>query len=156
MRQLISFTILLVVFGFFPLQAEDDPLIGTWKFVPEKSHYSSGGGPKAAIARYEPYGENGVKFTSEIEMGNGNIVKRGWIAYFDGKEHPVTGDPNYDSIAMRRINSHTILYMYKKAGNIMSAQVRYIHPDGKTQTMTHLGVSANGQPIDNTVVFERQ
>ena len=105
---------------------------------------------------YEPAGENGLKFTSEIFRQDGSVVRRGWIATFDGKDHAVTGDPAFDVVALRRVNRHTFMFVYRKSGHIVSAQVRDVSPDLKTMTLIQLGVTASGVPTNNTVVFTRE
>ena len=48
-----------------------------------------------------------------------------------------------------------ILFVYKKDGRIVSAQVRDVTPDLKTMTLIQLGTTASGSVINNTVVFDR-
>jgi hypothetical protein len=147
----------LLVFACGPAFAESDPIMGRWIYVPTASTYSN---PAQALARasatYEPFGQDGLKFTSEIVRQDGSIVRRGWSAAFDGKDHEVTGDPAFDAVALRRVNRYSFMFIYKKAGRILSAQVRDVSPDLKTMTLIQLGVTASGSTTNNTVIFTRE
>jgi hypothetical protein len=131
--------------------------MGRWNFIPSASVYSD---PAQALVRaiavYEPSGDNGLKFTSEIFRQDGSVVRRGWTAKFDGKDHAVIGDPALDAVALRRVNRHTFMFIYKKSGRIVSAQVRDVAPDLRTMTLIQLGVTASGSTTNNTVVFTRE
>lgn len=137
--------------------SERDPIMGRWVFVPASSVYTDPGQALVrAVAIYEPLGDDGINFTSEIVRQDGSIIRRGWKATFDGKEHAVEGDPAFDAVALRRVNRQTFMFIYRKSGRIVSAQVRDVSPDLQTMTLYQLGTSPSGTPTSNTVVFTRE
>lgn len=135
----------------------DDPISGTWLLSPTLStHSDQTQSLERAFARYESKENGAIRFTSEIHKKDGTIIRRGWTAMPDGNDHPVSGDPGFDTIALRRVNSHTILFLYKKEGRIISAQVREVSADLKSMTLIQLGIGTSGNPINNTVIFNRE
>ena len=58
-------------------------------------------------------------------------------------------------MAVRRINRNVFFFVYKKAGKIVSAQVRDVSLDGQKMTLTQLGVMTSGASANNIVIFER-
>jgi hypothetical protein len=56
-------------------------------------------------------------------------------AKFDGKDYPVTGDPDTDSMALQRVSDHEIKITYKKAGQMTGKSIVTVSKDGKTTTL---------------------
>lgn len=148
---------LLLVLAAGEAAADTDPIVGKWAYNPARSSY---GDARQALARayawYEIDASGRLRFTSEIHRPDGQLVRRSWSAAFDGRDYAVAGDPGFDAVALRRINPHVILFIYKKDDRVLSAQVREVSPDRKTMTLTQLGVSADGRVLNNIVFFERQ
>ena len=153
---------LLIIAGVFcgreaKAAETDDPIVGTWLLVPSQSvHSDAAQSLERAFARYEPADGGAIRFTSEIHRKDGAVIRRGWTAKPDGNDHAVSGDPGFDMIALRRVNRHTILFLYKKEGRILSAQVREVSADLKRMTLIQLGTSPSGTAINNTVIFDRE
>ena len=136
---------------------QHDPIMGTWIFrLSASAHSDPAQALDRATARYEPYADSGIRFTSEIYRKDGTVIRRSWTAAADGTDHAVVGDSAFDSVALRRVNRHAILFLYKKDGKIVSAQVRDVSPDLKSMTLTQLGITAAGAVMNNTVVFDRE
>ena len=155
-QAVLSATVLFALIGA-AAAADPDPIMGKWVFSSTQSVYSD---PAHALVRatawYEPHGDNGMRFTSEIVRKDGSIIKRGWTANFDGKDYPVSGDDALDAVALRRVNRHTIVFVYKNGGKLVSAQVRDVSPDLRTMTLIQLGVTASGAATNNTVIFLKE
>ena len=77
-------------------------------------------------------------------------------AKFDGKDYPFTGNPNADTVALKRIDSHTIETQWKKGGKPTITVRTTISKDGKTRTSTQTGKNAQGQDVNNVVIYEKQ
>jgi hypothetical protein len=135
--------------------AQTDPVIGTWKLNLAKSKYSPGPPPKSQTVTYEAVGQ-GIKLTVKIMDADGKPIDIQATANYDGKDHPITGDPNVDTIAWKRIDAYTVESTRKKAGKVMVIATSVISKDGKTRTVTEKGVNAKGEKINNTAVFEKQ
>ena len=114
---MLLFLTLLVSVG---VQAQNDPLNGTWKLNLTKSKYSGGPPPKSQIIKYEPYGGDGLKITTDGVDAQGNPTHTETSAKFDGKDYPLTGSPNADTISMKRIDANTTERTYKKADKVTS------------------------------------
>src|SRR5215510_13579753 len=135
--------------------AQTDPIIGTWKLNLAKSKYSPGPSPKSQTLTYEAVGQ-GIKITVKGTDAEGKPIDNQFTANFDGKDYPVTGTPDWDTIAWKRIDAYKTEISRKKAGKVLSTATRVISKDGKTMTFTEKGVNAKGEKISNTVVYERQ
>src|SRR5262245_2998960 len=71
--------------------------IGTWKLNLAKSKYSPGPAPKSQAVTYEAVGQ-GVKVTAKGTNAEGQPVDYQYTANYDGKDYPITGNPNFDAI----------------------------------------------------------
>ena len=135
--------------------AQSDPQVGVWKLNIAKSKYSPGPAPKSGTTRIEAAGA-GAKVTVDQELADG--TKRHWefTANYDGKDSPVTGNPDADTVARTRIDASTVQTVSKKAGKVTTTQTSAVSSDGKTRTVTTKGVNASGQQVNNVAVYERQ
>ena len=135
--------------------AQTDPFIGTWKLNLAKSKFSPGPSPKSQTITYEAVGQ-GVKFTAKGTNAEGKPINGQATANYDGKDYPVTGNPDWDTIAFKRIDAYKVEVTRKKAGKVVSTNTRVVSNDGKTMTITEKGVNAKGENFNNTLVFEKQ
>jgi hypothetical protein len=140
----------LVVISPLSSFAQTDPIIGTWKLNPAKSKYSPGPPLKSQTLTYEAVGQ-GVKVTVKGTDAEGKPIEGQFTANYDGKDYPVTGNPNWDAITWKRIDAYKSESTRKKAGKVVVAATRVISKDGKTLTLTE-----KGEKISNTLVYEKQ
>src|SRR5215510_11103474 len=145
----------LVATSSLSCSTQTDPLIGTWKLNPAKSKYSPGPPPKSQTATYEAVGQ-GVKVTVKGTDAEGKPIDTQSTANHDGKDYPVTGNPDWDTIARKRIDAYTMETTRKKAGKVVSTGTIVVSKNGKTLTLTEKGVNAKGENFSNTLVFEKQ
>lgn len=137
--------------------AADDPLYGTWKLNLAKSKYSSGSrAPQSQTWTYEASGANGVKFTNDTVQADGRSSHEEYTAAYDGKDYPITGNRNADTVSMKRIDANTTERTLKKDGQVTSIIRRVVSKDGKTLTVTSEGTGAQGQAVNNVTVFDKQ
>ena len=88
-----SLRLLLVILSFSAsILAADSPFSGTWKFNPSKGHPTPPI-PKSIVAHVEADAEN-FKFSQEGVDDKDQSFKSSYEAKFDGKEYPITGDPD--------------------------------------------------------------
>jgi hypothetical protein len=135
--------------------AQADSQVGLWKLNVEKSKYSPGPAPKSGTTRIEAAGA-GTKVTVDQVAGDGAKVHYGFTANYDGKDVPVTGNPNVDTVARTRIDANTVQTVSKKAGKVVSTQTSTVSADGKTRTVTTKGTNAEGKPVNNVALYEKQ
>ena len=132
-----------------------DARIGTWKLNVEKSKYSPGPAPKNETVKIEASGQ-GEKATAEGVNAAGTATMTQYTANFDGKDYPLTGSQNVDTVSLKRIDARTTERTNKKGGKVVTTSTQVVSPDGKTVTVTTKGTNAQGQAVDNVVVWEKQ
>ena len=132
-----------------------DVFSGNWKVNLEKSKYDPGPPPKGPnFSRIDAI-EGGLKFTNNGVNSQGNPTQSEWSGKFDGKDNPVKGDPNRDTAALKRIDSHTIEITNKKDGKVRTVGRHVFSKDGKTRTGTTKGTNVKGIAFNNVVVYEK-
>lgn len=132
-----------------------DPGMGSWKLNAEKSKFSPGPAPRDLTTKFEPSGK-AVKWSAQRTGADGKPQTAEFIGYYDGKEYKIAGSPTADAVILRRIDARTTERVNKKDGKVVTTERRVIAKDGKSYTTTVKGTSANGQPVDHRMVFDRQ
>lgn len=136
--------------------AADDPFTGIWKMNPAKSKYSPGPPPKSITYNFQPAGANGVKLIADNVDSKGNLSHREFTATYDGKEYPVTGNPDADSVSLKRIDAYHVEGSQKKNGILVRTYRRVVSPEGKTLTVTEKLTTASGKVENNVIVYDKQ
>ena len=145
-----------ILFMGFALSAQAaDPIVGTWKLNVAKSKYDPGPAPKSLTAKIEAAGE-GEKLTVEGLRGDDTPIRVEYTAQYDGKEHPITGSPMADTVSLKRLDANTTERTEKKGGKVTQTLTRKVSSDGKTMTVTIKGTDAEGRPINNLAVLDKQ
>ena len=141
------------------LQAEPkyaESWVGTWLLNLTKSQYAEGAPrPQETRTKVEPWGD-GLKYTTDTVSASGKRTHTEWKAKFDGRDYRVAVGPTVDSYALRRIDDHTYEVIAKKNGQPTTVSRSVISPDGKTRTVTQRGRHAEGDVVDNVLVFDRE
>ena len=132
--------------------AQTDPHAGTWVLSLEKSKYAPGTAPKSQISVFAIAGD-GLKVRTRADTATGTTNNTEYTATFDGKDHPVKGNPDWDTTSIKRIDSHTIEFTRKKAGKVVQTARSTVAKDGKTRTVTVTGVNAQGQKINTSALY---
>jgi hypothetical protein len=132
-----------------------DPFAGKWKLNSAKTKYSPGPPPKNLTITYEATAD-GIKATTEGVNAEGKPVATTYTATYDGKDTRVTGTgAPYDTIALKKIDSHTVESTTKKDGKVVSKGKRVVSNDGKVMTVTTTGTNAKGEPTNNVAVYDK-
>ena len=152
---LIGFAVVLGV-GIGGVSAQTtDPRMGTWKLNVAKSQFSPGPPPQSLTVKVEPSGQ-GEKVSTEGVNADGTRTATQYTANFDSKDYPLTGSAVADTVSLKRIDGRTTDRTDKKAGSVAQTLKRVVSQDGKTMTVTVKGKNAQGQDVNNTLVFEKQ
>jgi hypothetical protein len=130
-----------------------DPQIGTWKLNEAKSHIPSGL-PKNSTVVYEAIGDS-VKVSMDGTR-DGKPVHTEWTGKFDGKDYPVTGDPNIDSRSYKKIDSHTLASTAKKGGKVITSAHAAVSADGMSRTVNLSWTDSAGKKVTGTAVYDKQ
>ena len=146
---------ILIGIGAQSALAQGDPLLGSWVLNVAKSKYTPGPPPKEQTTTFEAAGQ-GLKVTTKGTNSAGQPTMTEYTANYDGKDNPVAGNPDWDSVALKRINANTVEYTRKRAGKVVQTATSVISKDGKTRTITSTGVNAQGQKIHNVGVYDKK
>src|SRR5262245_40473442 len=146
--------ILLLCFVGVAICFADDPQLGTWKLNEAKSKIAAGS-PKFTAVVYEAAGDS-VRITVDGADGEGKPAHNEWTGKYDGKDYPVTGDPNTDTRSYRNINDRTLAFANKKGGKVTMSGRGVVSSDGKTRRVTLNGTDSKGKKFTSTAVYEKQ
>jgi hypothetical protein len=140
--------------------AQSDPFVGTWQLNLAKSKYSPGPPPKSQTSNTQAEGQN-LKFALTGTGANGNPISVTLTAVNDGMPHPATAVPDnpnaaYDAAATTRVDAHTLIISFTKAGKLVQIDTLIVSPDGKTTTVTRTGADANGRQVNDISVWDKQ
>ena len=135
--------------------AQSDPHIGKWRLSAAKSVYSPGPPPRDQLRTYTQQGGS-LKAVIETVQPLGLTTTAQYTAAFDGKDYPLSGNADADTIALTRLDHWTFEATLKKSGKVMSTVRNAVAKDGKTMTVASKGVNAKGQAVSSTAVFTRQ
>ena len=148
-------TLLLVALALNVSAAAADQQSGTWKLNPAKSTYIPGPAPKSITVKIDSDADN-IKLTSDGIDAAGNPTHVEYTAKYDGKDYPITGVPNADTVAVKRIDVSTVQSTIKKADQVVMTVTSVLSKDGKTRTSTFNGKDAQGADVNNVVVYDKQ
>jgi ketosteroid isomerase-like protein len=136
--------------------APGDPWLGTWVLNVAKTRINPGTKPRSETRTYStsPDGEHA---TYDAVNGEGKRTSSFASYKFDGKDAPLIGDPDEDSMALTRTSPRSIAAVVKKDGQVIRTATREVSEDGKTLTVQFKGKNSKGQPIIEEVwVFDRK
>ena len=131
-----------------------DPHMGTWKLNEAKSKITPGTAKFTTVTFKNTSGNIGV--TADGMDANGKPMHVEWSGKFDGKDYRVTGDPNADTRAYRKVDDRTLEVTIKKNGKVTVKSRTVVSADGKTRTGNVSGTTPNGKKFKNVAVYDRQ
>lgn len=131
-----------------------DPVIGTWSLSLAKSKFKPGPAPKNQVRTYADTAQ-GLALTVKTVGADGKESSMQSTFKYDGKDYPFTGSPDYDTIAVRRVNGVRVLSIQKQGGKVVGKAERVVSTDGKVLTLTAKGKNDKGK-YHNVSVYDRQ
>jgi histidinol dehydrogenase len=135
-----------------PSPSDENPLVGTWRLVVEKSRYNPGPPPQRQMRTYQAQ-PNGVKTIIRTVQADGESTTVEYTANYDSIEYRVTGSAAADGIALTRIDAHTAEAKLMHAGRVVGTARRVVSADGKTMTITLR--DARGA-VQNVAFYEKE
>jgi len=150
-----AMTLLFVALALNVPVAAADQQSGVWKMDPAKSKYDPGPAAKSITLKIESDGDN-IKYSSDGIDASGNPTHMEYTAKYDGKDYPITGNPNADTVALERTDPNTTRSTLKKDGQVVMTVTSVVSNDGKTRTSTFKGKNAKGQDVNNILVYNKQ
>lgn len=159
MKRVLQFVaiVVLVLVGSSAVQAQNDPLVGTWKLNVTKSKYEPGPAPKSLTRTVEAQGD-GVKYAFEGVAADGTPLAYGFSVHFDGKANPVTGSmpAGADAISAKRVDANHYVATLKKGGKEIGTSHVTVSKDGKVTTVDATGTTATGAKSHDVQVYDKQ
>ena len=134
--------------------AADSSMMGTWKLNEANSKFGPGASKNSTVV-YEAVSEK-VKVTIDGTDKDGKPAHNEWTGKFDGKDYPVTGDPNQEMRSITKIDDHTYGFNVKKGGKVTTSGRIVVAADGKSRTVTTTVTDASGKKITSTTVYDKQ
>ena len=135
--------------------ADSDPIVGTWQLNASKSTFSAGPAIRNQTRTYSQAGDK-ITLVMTTTGADGKEVTTHTTYQLNGKDYPVTGTPDYDSLAAKRIDNNTAEFILKKGGKEIGTTSRTVSKDGRTLTTKIETTGASGQKTDNVMVFDRK
>ncbi len=131
-----------------------DLQMGTWKLNETKSKLAAGVGKNSTVV-YEAAGDD-VKVTVDGTDRDGKPLHNEWTGKFDGKDYPVTGDPESDARSYKTVDDRTLELTVKKGGKVTVTGRIVVSADGKTRTVTTSGTDPQGKTFKSIAVYDKQ
>jgi len=159
MKRLLQFVAITVLAfaGSAALQAQSNPLVGTWKLNVTKSKFDPGPGYKSLTRTVEAQGD-GVKYTFAGVAADGKPIAYGFSVKFDGKDNPISGSmpSGADTISAKRTDSNDFVATLKKGGKDIGTSKVAVSKDGKVTTVDSTGTTASGGKERDVQVYDKQ
>ena len=153
-RKTVLFSLVALFAAATVCFAAENLSIGTWKLNEAKSKIAAGT-PKNTTVTYAMVGEN-IKVTVDGVDAAGKPSHNEWTGKFDGKDYPVTGDPESDMRSYKQVDAHTITLTLKKGGKVTQSGTITISADGKSRTVTLHSTDAKGMKVTSTTYSDKQ
>lgn len=134
--------------------AAENPMLGTWKLVEAKSKIPAGASKSVTVV-YAAAGAD-LKCTIDGVNGEGKPTHTEWTGKIDGKDYPVTGDPNQSTRSLKKINDHTFEVTVKKDDKVTMSGRLELSPNGKSRTVILTGTDAAGNKIQTASFYDKQ
>ena len=149
----IVLTLVLCLVGVAVCFAADANM-GTWRLNEAKSKLGAGATKNNTVV-YEAAG-NDVKVTIDGTDKDGKPTHNEWTGKFDGKDYPVTGDPNSDARSYTKIDDRTLGFNVKKGGTVTTSGRIVVSADGKSRTVTSSATDSKDNKVKSSAVYDKQ
>jgi len=131
-----------------------EPFAGTWKLNLEKSKCKTGSPPKEQTATIAEAGSD-FEVTISGTAADGTATMSHYTVPAEGGEGKIIQSP-YEAVSGKRIGPNEREVLYSKGGKVILTTHNTVSADGKTVTVNVKGTSAQGQPVDAVVVYDKQ
>jgi hypothetical protein len=158
MRKLLVYAVLAIVTaagGVAIAASGSDPVVGTWQLNVSKSTFKVGPAVKSQTRTYSRSGKS-ITLVMKTVGPDGKEATTQTTYQLNGKDFPVTGNPDYDSLSGTQLNRSTARFTLKKGGKAIGTTTRTVSKDGKTLTSKSKSTTAQGAESENVLVFDKQ
>lgn len=137
--------------------AQGDALLGAWTFVSERSKFTPGPVPYKDLTLKFSATERGLRNDAEGVDADGRPISATYVIVPDGKYHPITGVPEFDSSSYTRVGDKNTVYVRQKHGTTVVVGSRALTGGGKTLIFRQKSVDNLGMETGRALlVFEKQ
>jgi hypothetical protein len=112
----LGFAILSVIIGGSASAADAQLFVGTWVLNVAKSDFHPGPPMKSETLVVRAAEKGGLQVTDDETFGDGTSDHLQWVTAVNGKNNPVSGGSDTDSVTERLANSTTYKAVFMKAG----------------------------------------
>lgn len=133
-----------------------DAWLGTWKLNVAKSSYNPGPAPRSGTSRFAMASGGMVKVTSDGVDASGRATHNEIVTMFDGKPTELKGTEPPVTLAFSRIDDRRYELVTRVNGKVAATSLGSIAADGKTRTVVTRSMTADGQWVTSTAVYDRQ
>ena len=141
-------------FGQSPTAAAaDDPFVGTWRLDSAKSTFKPTVYNRGVMA-IEPVCDQ-FKTSVDTQLAGGILVQYEFVAKTDGRDYPLPGMVNADTVSIRRIDARTLERTHKKRTKVDTVFVSRVSADGMTMEVSQKGFNPRGEPVDNLLIYRK-
>ncbi len=129
-------------------------IAGTWILNPAQSKDA---GP-AMKSETRIYAVDGIKVTMHANGidASGKNVSNSYAAAYDGKFYPTVDNPVGDTIALKKLDSHTVTAILHKGSKIAATARAVVSHDGKHLTITRKTGTPPGKLVTTVVAYDRK
>jgi hypothetical protein len=138
-----------------PAATPANPVLGTWKLNIAKSTFTPGPGWRSQTRTYRA-APRGVSVNWTGVGASGEAMNVSFISRLDGKDYPMVGSANYDTLNAVQVDAFTVKSEEKRDGKVVGIALRRVSKDGKVLTITDEGTNRKGEKFSQVLVFDRQ
>ena len=132
-----------------------DPVVGTWQLNNSESTFTAGPALKSQTRTYSQSGQS-ITLVMKTVGADGKEVTIQTTYQLDGKDYPITGTPDYETLSAQQVDSNTAKFTFKKGGKVVGTSSRTVSKDGKTLTSKIKVTTAKGEKSESVTVFDKQ
>jgi hypothetical protein len=132
-----------------------DPVVGTWRLNVSKSSFIAGPALKAQTRIYSQSGPS-ITLVMKSMGADGSEATSQTTYQLDGKDYPVKGNADFDSLSPQQVDGNTAKFTLKRGGKTVGMTSRTVSKDGKTLTSSMKLTTAKGEASENELVFDKQ
>ena len=155
MKTLLQTVGLAAMLAFTTVAIAANPVVGTWQLNLAKSKFSPGPAPKTDTRTYTESADSITMIWKSV-AADGKEMNVKSTFRTDGKDYPLTGSANFDTLKLKQVDSHTVHSTQKKGGKVVGETTRTVSKDGKELTLASKGTGADGVAYNNVMVYDRK
>jgi hypothetical protein len=107
-----------IAFSAVTFGAGADPAMGTWQLNLSKSTFAAGAAPKSQTRIYSRSDQT-ITLVMKVVAADGTQSTIQTTYQLDGKDYPVSGTADYDSLTGKQIDANSAKFVLKKGGKMV-------------------------------------